>query len=63
VRPITPEVASRLGLRSLEGVFVARLEDGSPAAESGVQRGDIIKQINRQNCAQQWPTRAPHRAA
>ena len=49
VRPITPEVASRLGLRSLEGVFVARLEDGSPAAESGVQRGDIIKQINRQN--------------
>jgi len=48
-RPITPEVASRLGLRSLEGVLVARLEDGSPAAEAGIQRGDVIKQINRQN--------------
>jgi len=48
-RPITPEVASRLGLRSLEGVLVARLEDGSPAAEAGIQRGDVIKQNNRQN--------------
>ena len=28
---------------------VARLEDGSPAAEAGIQRGDVIKQINRQN--------------
>jgi serine protease Do len=30
-------------------VLVARLEDGSPAAEAGIQRGDVIKQINRQN--------------
>jgi len=49
VRPITPDLAARLNLRSLEGVFVARVEDGSPAGEAGVQRGDIIKQINRQN--------------
>jgi serine protease Do len=48
-RPITPEVAARLGLRSLEGVLVARVEDRSAAAEAGIQRGDIIKQINRQN--------------
>jgi serine protease Do len=48
-RPITPEVAGRLGLRSTEGVFVARVEDGSSAAEAGIQRGDIIKQVNRQN--------------
>ena len=28
---------------------MARVEDGSSAAEAGVQRGDVIKQINRQN--------------
>ena len=48
VRPLTPEVARQLNLRSTEGVFVARVEDGSPAAEAGVQRGDIIREINRQ---------------
>jgi serine protease Do len=49
VRPITPEVAARLNLKSTEGVFVARVEDGSSAADAGIQRGDIIKQVNRQN--------------
>ncbi len=49
LRPITPEMAARLNLRSLEGVFVARVEEGSTAAEAGIQRGDIIKQLNRQN--------------
>ncbi len=49
VRPITPEIAARLNLRSPEGVFVSRVEDGSSAAEAGIQRGDVIKQINRQN--------------
>ena len=49
VRPITPDVAARLNLRSTEGVLVARVEDGSSAAEAGIQRGDIIKQVNRQN--------------
>ncbi len=49
VRPITPEVAARLNLKSTEGVLVARVEDGSSAADAGIQRGDIIKQVNRQN--------------
>jgi len=48
VRPITPDVAARLNLRSTDGVLVARVEDGSSAAEAGIQRGDIIKQVNRQ---------------
>ena len=47
-RPITPEVARQLNLKSTEGVVVARVEDGSPAAEAGVQRGDVIREINRQ---------------
>jgi serine protease Do len=48
VRPITPEMAKQLNLKSAEGVIVARVEEGSTAAESGVQRGDIIREINRQ---------------
>jgi serine protease Do len=48
VRPVTPEVARQLNLRSTDGVMVVGVEDGSPAAEAGVQRGDVIRQINRQ---------------
>jgi serine protease Do len=48
VRPVTPEIARQLNLPSPEGVVVARVEDGSTAAEAGVQRGDVIREINRQ---------------
>ena len=48
MRPVTPEVARQLNLRSTEGVLVTRVEDGSGAAEAGVQRGDVIREINRQ---------------
>jgi serine protease Do len=48
VRPITPDVARQLNLRVTEGVIVARVEDGSPAEEAGIQRGDVIREINRQ---------------
>jgi len=48
VRPITPEIARQLNLRSTEGVVVARVEEGGAAAEAGVQRGDVIREINRQ---------------
>jgi serine protease Do len=48
VRPITPEVARQLNLRVSEGVIVARVDEGSPAAEAGIQRGDVIREINRQ---------------
>jgi serine protease Do len=48
VRPITPEVAKQLNLRSTEGVVVVNVEDGSSAADAGVQRGDVVREINRQ---------------
>ncbi len=48
VRPITPDVARQLNLRGLEGVVVAGVEDDSPAAEAGMQRGDVIREVNRQ---------------
>ena len=48
VRPITPDLARQLNLKSPEGVIVARVEEGSAAGEAGVQRGDVIREINRQ---------------
>jgi serine protease Do len=48
VRPITPELARQLNLRSTEGVVVARVDEDSSAAEAGLQRGDVIREINRQ---------------
>jgi len=48
VRPVTPEIARQLNLRSTDGVVVTRVEDGTPAAEAGVQRGDVVKQLNGQ---------------
>jgi serine protease Do len=49
VRPVTPEIARQLNLRTTDGVIVVRVEDGTPAAEAGVQRGDVVKQLNGQN--------------
>jgi len=48
VRPVTPEIARQLNLRTTDGVIVVRVEDGTPAAEAGVQRGDVVKQLNGQ---------------
>ena len=48
VQELTPELASRLGLDKASGVVVTGLADGSPAAESGLQPGDLILEINRQ---------------
>jgi serine protease Do len=48
VRPITPEIARQLNLKSSDGVVVSRVDEESPAAESGVQRGDVIRELNRQ---------------
>jgi serine protease Do len=46
---VTPEFAQRFGLPSdEEGVVVTRVEPGSLADDAGVQRGDLVLEINRQ---------------
>ena len=49
VRELTPELARRFNLSrdSQGGVVVARVADGSPAGEAGVQVGDVITEVNR----------------
>jgi serine protease Do len=49
VQTLTPEIAENLGVdRSLKGVVVSQVEPGSPAADAGLRRGDVIVEVNRQ---------------
>jgi serine protease Do len=49
VQAITPEVARTLRLENTEGVVVSQIAADGPAAEAGVRRGDIIREINRRS--------------
>jgi serine protease Do len=49
VDELTDDIRQQLGLKSnVKGVVVTNVEDDSPAADSGLQRGDVIEQVNRQ---------------
>ena len=48
VRPITPELARQLNLRTPDGVIVFSVDEESAASEAGLQRGDVIREVNRQ---------------
>jgi len=48
VEPLTPQIARQLGLnRSTVGVVVTEVEPGSAADDAGLQRGDVVQEINR----------------
>lgn len=42
VQVLTPELAERWGLRTAEGLLVAGVDQGGPAAKAGMERGFII---------------------
>lgn len=44
---MTPEVAENLSLDRAEGLVITSVRPGSPADDAGLQRGDVITQINR----------------
>jgi len=43
---LTPDLAQQFGLADKAGVLVAGVEPGSPAAEVGLQQGDLITEVN-----------------
>ena len=45
VQPLSLELSRRLGWDRTFGAVVSSVEEGSPAVESGVQRGDIVMQV------------------
>lgn len=48
VQDVTPEIADRLGLDKPEGVLISNVKQGSPAAKAGLQKGDVIHEIEHQ---------------
>ena len=49
VGDLTESIRRDLGLGAdVKGVVVTDIADGSPAQEAGLQRGDLIQQVNRQ---------------
>jgi len=47
LRALDAAAAKRLGLRPAHGVLVAAVQPGSPAAQAGVRRGDVILEVNK----------------
>jgi serine protease Do len=47
VQTLTPDIAEQLGYQKDSGVVVADVSSGSPAEDAGLQRGDLIKEVNR----------------
>lgn len=47
VQKLTPEIAQELGLERTEGVVVTAVTPGSAADGAGLQRGDVIAEVNR----------------
>jgi Do/DeqQ family serine protease len=46
VQTLTPELARHFALKEKQGVLVRGVEPGSPAAKAGLQRGDVLLQLN-----------------
>ncbi|UVK39270.1 DegQ family serine endoprotease [Mesorhizobium sp. AR10] len=42
IQPVTPDVASAIGLDRASGALVSEVNDGSPAATAGIETGDVI---------------------
>ena len=49
VEPLTPELARQLNLPAgAQGLAVTSVDPAGPAAETGIRRGDVIEEVNRQ---------------
>lgn len=48
LQDVTPQMARQRGLTEASGVMVVGVQPGSPAERAGLQRGDVIREVNRQ---------------
>jgi serine protease Do len=47
VQPLTPALAQQLGVKATQGLVVQNVQDGSPAADAGFERGDVIVEVDK----------------
>lgn len=47
VQTLTPDIAEELGLERTDGVVVTAVTPGSAADDAGLQKGDVIAEVNR----------------
>jgi serine protease Do len=45
VQPLTPETARRFGIDATRGLLVTNVDPSGPAADAGLQRGDVIQEV------------------
>jgi len=45
IQNVDRDLAASLGLTAGDGVIVGQVEEGSPAASAGIQRGDLIRSV------------------
>ena len=48
IQPVTPEIASAMGLKDNKGAIVANVVAGGPAAKAGFEQGDVVIAIDGQ---------------
>jgi serine protease Do len=49
---LNPDARKRLGIpKEVQGVLISRVKEGSPAADRGIEAGDVIVQVNGQHVA------------
>ncbi len=49
LQTLTPQMAERFGLKADHGVLINAIKPGSPAAEAGLARGDVILEVDRRS--------------
>jgi serine protease Do len=52
IQRITPELGQSLGLKEQRGALVSGVEPGGPAAQAGIQIGDVIIEYNGEKVAE-----------
>lgn len=51
IQDVTPEISEALGIDRREGGLISEVKEGSPAAEAGVRRGDVVVSVNGEKIA------------
>jgi serine protease Do len=47
VQELTPEIARSLRVTETKGLVVTNVDEGTPADEAGIRRGDVIVEVNQ----------------